>query len=172
MKKENINERKPLKNYVIAFSIIIFTLIFALSLFIFFDSKKNRELQIPVIRGTVPEIEEKDLDSYMKEHDSFLLYIGTSDNTNCRNLEEDLKEFVKTKNINNLVYLNITNVKDKKTFYDEFNEKYGEVVKLSNYPAFIIIRDNKIYDLVERDKRVLQIGDIQRILDEYNILGD
>ena len=173
MKKENINERNiPLKNYVIVFSVVIFTLLLVLSLFIFFNVKKNRELQIPVIRGAVPEIEEKDVDSYMREHDYFLLYIGTSDNTNCRSLEEDLKDFIKTKNINNLVYLNITNVKDKKLFYDEYNKKYAEGVKLSNYPAFIIIRDNKIYDLVERDKRQLQIGDIQRLLDEYNILGD
>lgn len=173
MQKKNNKEIKiiPKKNYVIVFTMIIITFILSLSVYVYFNNKKEKEYNIPVIRGVVPEIEVKDLDSFIKEHDDFLLYIGVSNNTNCRNLESDLKDFIKEKSISNLFYLNITSVEDKTNFYDSFNKKYGDNVKLSNFPAFIIIRDSKIYDLVERSDRSLFIGDIQRILDEYNVLG-
>ena len=162
----------PTKNYITIFTIIVLTFILSLSVFVYFNAKQKDKENIPIIRGVIPEIEVKELDSYISEHDDFLLYIGVADNSNCRKLEEDLKVFIKEKNISNILYLNLTNVTDKTSFYDEFNKKYSSNIKLSNYPAFVIIKNNKIYDLVERSNRSLFIGDIQRILDEYNIVGE
>lgn len=161
----------PSKNYIIITLIFIITFGMCFSIYSYFKIKKEEENNVPVIRGVIPEIEIKDLDDFILEHDDFLLYVGVANNSNCRNLEEDLIKFIKDKKITDIYYLNITNSVNKVNLYNDFNSKYANNIKLNNYPAFIIFRDKKIYDLVERKDNSLYIGDIQRILDEYGIIG-
>ena len=74
---------------------------------------------------------------------------------------------MKKRKITNVVYLNITDTKDKEEFYNIFNSNYSNGVKLDSYPAFAIINDGRIVDLVKREDRKINIGDIEQLLDNY-----
>ena len=50
---------------------------------------------------------------FVSKNDDFLLYIGVADDENCRQFEEDFVPMLKKKNLTNVVYLNITDVKNK-----------------------------------------------------------
>ena len=126
---------------------------------------------IPVIRDTISELEINDFANYAMEHDDFLLYIGVANDDNCRDLESSLKDFLKENNLLDTIYLNITSITDKNSFYKDFNSKYTDNVKLNNYPAFVIFRDGKVLDLVQKDVNKLSVGDVARLLDEYEIKG-
>ena len=67
------------------------------------------------------------------------------------------------------IYLNITSISDKKDFYERFNSNYSSNVRLESYPAFIIISDKKIVDLVQKEEKKLSINDVEKLLDEYSI---
>lgn len=162
----------PGKNYVKLSCIFIITIAVVLIVYIAFQSHMKFIKSIPIIRGNVSEIVEKDLDTYFNENDDFLLYIGVADDENCREFEEALVPMLKKKNITNVVYLNITDVENKVDFFESFNSKYSNYIKVSNYPAFVIIEDKMIVDLVEKGDKYLNVTDVDRLLEEYEIIGD
>ena len=160
----------PKKNYMILAAIIFFTLAVAITTYIVYNNQKNYENNIPVIRGKMSEIEAKDIDEYLRENPNSLLYIGVASDSNSRHLEEKLLNLKDRKNLD-ILYVNISNLDNKKVFYEIFNRKYGNGYVLSNYPAFIIIRDGKVFDMRERTNNDLYIGDIEQLIDVYEIEG-
>ena len=98
-----------------------------------------------------------------------MLYIGVANDDNCRELEEELKDVLKNRGLLDTIYLNITSISDKKDFYERFNSNYSSNVRLESYPAFIIISDKKIVDLVQKEEKKLSINDVEKLLDEYSI---
>jgi hypothetical protein len=131
-----------------------------------------KQMETPVINGVIPEIKKEDIDNYVVENDSFFLYVGSASDNNSRNVEKDLIKYFEKREIkNDTIYLNVTNENDLDNFYKTFNEKYvvNDYSKLKDYPAFIIFSDNKVLDLVQKsENRNLNIGDIDRVLEEYN----
>lgn len=169
--KENLRVI-PKGNYAKISTIFIITIIIVIAAFVSYRMHINYVNNIPVIRGTLSEIEEKDLNNYIMEHSDFLLYIGVANDENCRRLESDLKKVLKDRNLLDTIYLNISTVSDKGEFYNVFNSNYSDNVKLNNYPAFVIFSDSKVVDLVQRKNNKLNIGDIESLLDEYQIKGE
>lgn len=173
--KDNKKEEQriiPNKNYIKLAIIFVVTISAVVFTFVMYDSHKEYINNIPVIRGSVAELNEQDLNNYFIGNDDFLLYIGVANDENCRELEEDLIELIKRRRISNIVYLNITDVTNKSEFYNVFNSNYSTNNKLNSYPAFLIVSDKKVLDLVQREERKLNIGDIEQLLDEYEIAGE
>ena len=145
--KEN---KIPVKNYFI----LAFIFLIGIGLTMYFckwyeviDAEKK---QTPVIRGIIPEISSQELDNYVLENPTALLYLCTSDNMKCRNFEKDFKKYIiKNAMENYIVYVNLTNVNQVK-FVKEFNNNYEFKTKLTpNYPALIYFNDGKISDMIE-----------------------
>jgi hypothetical protein len=160
----------PKKNYLIYSIIFCFTLALSITIFILYNNQKQYEESIPVLRGKTKEMEIKDIDEYLVENPNSLLYFGVANDSNSRNIEKKLISFINKNNLN-IIYINLSNVSNKKTFYDDFNKKYSSDKRLENYPAFIIIREGKILDIVQRKDRDLYIGDIEQLIDIYEIKG-
>lgn len=162
----------PSKNYFKLTIIFIVTIVVVIFAFFLYNSHKSYLNSIPVIRDSIAEIVENDLHTYFTENDDFLLYIGVADDENCRELEEDLISMLKRRNISNIIYLNITETSNKTEFYNVFNSNYSNNIKLNSYPAFLIVSDKKVVDLVQRDEKNLTIDDVEKLLDEYEIRSD
>lgn len=173
-KSKHIEEVRviPKGNYVKLTIICAITMAIVIFCFVLYNSHQSYLNSIPVIRDSVAEITDKDVDVYFTEHDNFLMYIGVANDENCRILEEDLVNMIKIRNISNIIYLNLTDAENRASFYDTFNLKYSSVEKVNSYPAFLIISDKKVLDFVQKEDRMLNIGDIEQLLDEYEILGD
>ena len=155
----------PKKNYYILTAIVLITLIISITACIVYNNQKKYENNIPVIRGKISEIEAKDIDEYLRENPNSLLYIGVASDNNSRSLEEELLALKEKKNLD-LLYVNISDLKNKKVFYEDFNRKYGNGFELSNYPAFIVIKDGKVYNMKEKKDTDLYIYDIEQLINE------
>ncbi len=158
----------PKRNYEIYAVIVVMTLLMSVALFIIYNNKKNYENSIPILRDIVPEIHANDLDNYLTENNSCVLYFGVVTDDNSREVEEDLKKLIDRRKVE-FVYVNLTDTKDRKSFFNSFNEKYSDGLTLNNYPAFVIIRNGKIFDIVEKGNRDLYIGDIEQLVDNYEL---
>ena len=170
MNSKNNNLKKiPKQNYVKITTIYIITILIVVIAFIVYNSQKKIANDIPVIRGTISEVEEVDFNNYITEHDDFLLYVGVANDSNCRELEAELKNVLKNRGLLDTIYLNITSISNKNAFYTRFNNNYSNNIKLENYPAFIIISDKKVVDLVQKEDKNLTVSDIEKLLDEYSI---
>lgn len=162
----------PQKNYITYGLIVFFTLAASISMFVIYENHKNYLSNIPVLRGIAREIESKDLNEYLKENEDVILYFGVANDENSREVEEDLKDLINRKNLD-IVYVNLGNVEKINDFYKTFNSNYSNgTVELSNYPAFVLVHDQKIVDLVQRNERKLFIGDIEQLVDVYEIRGE
>ena len=162
----------PKKNYLFVCFIFVFTIAVVIISFVLYKNVKEYNESIPVIRDYAKEISYDDLDNYFLENDDFFLYVGVASDDNCRKFEEDLKTFINEKSISNIIYLNIMNIDDKEKFYDDFNNKYSLNTKISNYPAFLVVKNKKVLDLVQKDEYYLNIGEVQKLFDYYEIDGD
>lgn len=170
MEKSNIKDKKHFKNYIIL--IVIFILCWGLTLYLceWYKVYNDYEKQTPVIRGTLSEITYEDLDHYVVDVPSVIVYICTSYDDNCRNFEKNFKKYVKKNDLNDsIVYLNITNI-DKQQFINDFNNKYNYKGKLTgNYPAFVSFKDGKINSVLQAtDSKNLSLSKVDSFLDLNN----
>ena len=112
-----------------------------------YDEEKK---QVPVIRGTLSEIITEELDHYVLENPTTIIYMCTASDSKCRNYEKDLKKFVQKEELQeSIVYLNLSDI-DANIFVENFNNKYQFRIKLkTNYPALVIFEDGKITHLLQ-----------------------
>jgi hypothetical protein len=174
-KKTNNKDTKlreiPFKNYIILMLVCFLTIGLVVFVSIMYRRNEKKNMETPVISGVIPEIKRDDVGSYVIENDSFFLYIGSASDYNSREVEKDLIKYFDRRNIkDDTIFLNVTGENELNSFYKFFNEKFvvNEYSKLNNYPAFIIFKDGKVLDLVQKgENQKLNIGDIDRVLDEY-----
>ena len=167
---EKKNKKIPKKNYIVLSTIIIGALVLSTIVFFIFNNQKEYNKKIPVIRNHVKEIEAKDLNAYATENPDFLLYFDVSEEEESRKVEEGLIELIDRKKIE-VVYVNLLD-EDKEALYKDFNSKYSKGVDLNSYPAFIIMKNGKILDIVQKQEREINAGDIEQLLDINEIKGE
>lgn len=166
----------PKKNYMIYSCIFVVTFLIATIAFIYFTDRNYSELKIPVLRGSVTaEITPNDLNEYLNENPNVLLYIGDPTDEESRTLEKELKSTIKRRDLE-VVYVNIVDTKDKEEFYKSFIENYGlnstREFHIIDTPAFVILEDKQIVDIVARNGMKVDNYDIEILLDRNEIKGE
>ena len=162
-----------IKNYLILIAICAITVVVAFGIRQSYLAYQEYELSKSVLKDKINEVSEEELTSYIYAHPDAILYVQVNDDANSRSVGKKLYKVLQKRNLlNDSVYINLGNVSNKKSFYEEFNNTYtkGTEYKLSYYPALIIFNDGKIRDMVSKDKnRPLDIGDIEQLLDNYEM---
>lgn len=174
MSKRRNNKEVPTKNYIIIGIIFVISFVLMLMGGKWYKNYLEYQLTIPVISGYVNELSEQEIDNYLLENNDVMIYIGKSDDNNCRILEKDLKTFIKKHNLRGqIIYIDLNKINNKESFINDFNQKYATNKMIEEYPVFIILEDAKILDLVSKTKiQNLYIDDIEQLLEEYELLGD
>ena len=163
----------PVGNYIKLGLIILVTILVAVFLRNSYLSNQEYEKGIPVIRDVVvSEINSNEVYHYIRENESVVLYIGVSDNDNCRNLEADLKGVVTNRHLENVItYLNLTSTKRRSSFIKEFNKFYD--TKVLGYPSFVLIEDGEVKDIMTvKTGNKLSVDRVINFLERNNITSD
>jgi len=163
----------PIGNYIKLGLIIIVTIVVAIFLRNRYLSNQEYENNIPIIRDVlVSEINSNEVYHYVRENEKVVLYIGVSNDENCRNLEEELKSVITERNLENTItYLNLTSEEKKSSFIKEFNKFYE--TNLLGYPSFVLIEDGKVIDIVTvKAGTSLSIGRVVNFIERNNITSD
>ena len=171
--KEKDNRKVPFKNYLILLFVCLLTVCLFAGGSVMYRKVQKMRLEVSPLKQLVPEISVDDLDSYVVENDLFYLYVGASGDYQCHVLEEDILKYIKDKDIkNDIVMLNVKNISNYSKFRKDFNDKFSQFdyAKLENYPAFIIFKDGKVLNLVQKNKEFkLDVGHIDGLLEEYGL---
>ena len=121
---KNKEKKKGLKNYFIL--ILIFVLGIGVTLYLskLYHVYDEYQKETPVIRGVLAEITSEELEHYLLENPTIVIYMCTSSDMLCRNFEKDFKKLIEKENLQEeIVYLNLSDI-DQKEFIKDFNEKY------------------------------------------------
>ncbi len=163
--------KKKVKNYFIL--ILIFVLGIGITLYLsrLYHVYDEYQKQTPVIRGAVSELTNEELEHYLLENPTTVLYMCTASDMLCRNFEKDFKKLIEKDNLQEkIVYLNLSDI-DQKEFVDSFNEKYPYRNKLtSRYPAIVLFEEGKIINILQgSSKEKLTIKKTEQFIDLNNI---
>lgn len=159
------------KNYLIIGLIFLVATVVTVYLCNVYSVYQESKLEIPVIRGTLSEITSEELEHFISENPTVLLYICTASDESCRNYERDLKKLVTRKELQNeLIYLNIS-LDEKETFVKTFNETYTSRVKLTDqFPAIIALEEGKtVHILQPKNNERLTISKTQQFIELHKI---
>lgn len=172
MKKKEDNLRTiPTKNYVILVVLFVFSIaliLYLCNLYLVYDEHQK---ETPVIRGTLSEITSDELEHYVMENPTTVIYMCTAEDVKCRNYEKDLKKVVQQKNLQEaIVYLNLSTL-NQTEFVDSFNSKYPYKISLSTeYPALVVFEEGKVSNLLQGNSdQKLTITKTKQFIDINNI---
>ena len=160
-----------MKNNTKVFLVCTVTIITVIILSLIYDKYQDYNNKTPILEGTLVEIKTNDFDSYLFDNDFAVVYIGVVDDKNCRELEKDLKEiFTERELTEKIVYLNISDEKDKVEYLEIMNNKYADGINVTNYPALVVFNERKIVDLIERkNDQFLTSSEVEVFLDAREI---
>ena len=139
-----------LKNYLILAAIFLAGIGVTFYLCNMYKVYDEYQKQTPVIRDTLSEITYDELEHYILENPTTVIYMCTSSEMVCRNYEKGFKKLIKSKELQDeIVYLNLSNL-DQEKFIEEFNSNYNFKVKLTTYyPAIAVFEDGKITSILQ-----------------------
>ncbi len=127
------------KNYVWLMLIVIATIAITFFLAHIYN---NRHREKSVLSEYLSEVTLKDLDTYLLEKDTAVLYIDDKYNLSDNKEEKKLKEKIIKYNLyNQFVFLDASMIDSE--FVNNFNQKYHYTFK-EEYPMIIIIKDKKV----------------------------
>ena len=167
------SRKRLIHNYVLLICLFICCGAFVLYLCELYKVNEAEKMKTPVIRGTLLEIYPEDLEHYVLDNPSTLIYMCTADNEDCRSFEKAFKKFLDKKELyDQIIYLNLTGL-DQNKFVDNFNEKYNYKILLkTNYPAFVLFEDGGVTSILqESNKKKLTVTKLRQFL-ELNEIGE
>jgi hypothetical protein len=172
-KKTTQDNKKTFKNYAILFGITLAFVCIVLYLCKCYNVYNEYQKEIPVIRGSLQEIVSDDLEHYLVDNPSSIIYICVANDDKCREFEKKFKKYVETKLLSDeIVYLNTTGL-NQDEFVKNFNERYAKKKELTtNYPAIVLFEDGKAVSILQGKKNSsLSIEKVENFL-EVNKIGE
>ena len=90
-KKSEEKENKKLHNYFLL--LLLFAVCVAVVLYIcrIYTINKEEQLKIPIIRGYISEIYSEDLEHYVTDNPTTVLYLCVANGDSCRSFERGFK---------------------------------------------------------------------------------
>ncbi|MBR3211111.1 MAG: hypothetical protein IKF71_04170 [Bacilli bacterium] len=165
--EEDVKQKNYVKNSIILVALFCGCIFLTLYFCRWYEVYKEYEKEIPIIRGVLFEITPKDLEHYVVDNSSAIVYLCTANGEECRSFEKDFKKYVQKNGIaEEVVYLNLTGV-DQEEFVDQFNNRYPSKHKLSGkYPAFVVFQDGKVSSILQGGKNVkITLSKVQNFLE-------
>ena len=172
MKKEKLKEI-PTKNYIILIVIFIVTFLLVYYLYRFYIVYSAYQKETPIIRTVLPEITDAELEHYIQEESSIVIYMCTASDDICRNFEKSFKKLILKKNLSTYItYVNLSNT-DLTAFSNDFNNKYNYKQKLTDtYPALVVFENSEVRDIIQESKKErLTMYDVDQFL-KRNKIGE
>jgi len=167
------DKKKAIHNYFLLVLLFGVTVGLVLYLCKWYNVYHEYQKETPVIRGAIMEIVNDDLEHYILDNPTAVIYMCTAKDDECRNFEKDFKKLLKKRDYNNeIIYLNLSNL-NQDEFVESFNNKYNYKIKLTtHYPAFVLFEDGKVVSVLQGSKnKPLTVVKVKQFL-ELNEIGE
>ena len=157
----------PTKNYVIAFFIVVISIIITLLLCNHYMDKKEYEDSQNIRMNFLDKIDVSNIDTYLVENHDKMIYLSNSEDTELEEYEKQLKKMIITMEYEkDIVYFDIKNVNEQ--FYSDFKNKYfSDDLKNINFdifPNLIIVENGVVTDILYKEKKDLRASDLIRFV--------
>ena len=128
----------PSKNYVYLAIIVVATVLITIALSKFYN---NRHLKTSILYNYLSEVTLEDLDTYLTEHDTAILYIGDKYSSETKKENKFKEKIIKYDLNGQIVFMDSNRINDQ--FVNSFNQKYHYQFK-EDYPTVMIINQDGV----------------------------
>jgi hypothetical protein len=172
------NERYiPLKNYLIAFGIVIAIILITWWACAWYNVHKDKKLSASylisqkVISQEIDELSEID-DILSEPYSTYFIYVSYTGSEEIYNMEKEIKDIIVDYKLSDkLYYLNVTSIKNDKDVIEKINDAlHLEGKDIEKIPTILYIKDGVVIDVITRqDNRIMEKGDFEKLLEVNNI---
>lgn len=132
----------PKKNYAITFFIVFATVVVTL---VVANSYRSQIKKTSLMYDYLSEIKINDLDSYLLENPSVVIYIADKYDLEKEEQEIKFKNEINEFNVYNyFIYLDVNDIDD--SFIKNFSKEYNFDMDINNLPLLVVINDGKVID--------------------------
>lgn len=131
-----------MKRWIALISICVLTILAAFLIKDWYHSYRVWIESGAVVDSSLKEVNDVELYNYLLESPSAYVYIGTSEDKDCRTFQKELEKYLEENSrLDQVIYLNIGTEED--SFYEEFNTNYKTTQTLNEIPAFVVFENGK-----------------------------
>lgn len=171
--KKNKEEKRviPVKNYIFLVLLVLAVVIIVFYLCDLYQVYDAHQREVPVIGDTLVEISPDELDHYIMENPTSVVYMCTASDSFCRHYERDLKKLIEKDNLQDtIIYLNLSDI-DVDSFVDSFNSRYPyRVLLTTSYPALVVFEEGEVQGILQGSKKEkLTISKTEQFIEMHQI---
>lgn len=165
--KDNLESKTMFRNYMLLILLFVGMIVMVLYICELYKVSDEERKRVPIIEGSLQEIYNDDLEHYIMDNPTTIIYMCTANGDVCREFERDFSKLLKKKDYSNqLIYLNLTDL-NQEEFVKNFNNLYNYKKQLTSYyPAFILFEDGKVKNILQGNKdKPLNIIKVKQFLE-------
>lgn len=138
-------KKKEKKKYLVLGLIYIAVIVFVLYLASWYNTYRAYQDDIPVLRNTISQITTEEIDHFLLENPSSILYLCVAKDKECRSFEESFKRKIMENAWQTAItYIDLNHISEKETFINQLIKKYGSSVTVEKTPVFLAFEDGKL----------------------------
>ena len=158
------------KNYMILAGIYIGVIILVLYLVSWYKTYQDYQKETPVLRNTLFEVNQEEIEHYLQENPSCLIYMCDATSDRCRDFEVAFKkEILKKQWHDDITYLNLSLVQNKEYYLSSFVDQYAmSDFSINKVPALVAIEDGKIVSTISGiNGSDMTINEAKQFIEDY-----
>ena len=167
----------PVKNYVLAALIVVVMLGATWYGFQWYKVIQEEKVSTSyLVKNKYISKEISNLDEvntvFSETSDSYFIYVSYTGDENIYNMEKTLKnEIVKYNLIDNMYYLNVTDIKNKENYIDEVNKALNlEDRKITKVPTILYFYEGALVGMTDpKGESLMTVSDFQKLLEISDI---
>lgn len=127
----------PFKNYIVLSIVLIISVVFVIYFYMWYSEFENSRVNVPILDDYLSVINYNELDNFLVENKSVILYISSLSDNETRRFEKKFRDVINRYSLNNdILYLDFTN-QDNSLLH-----KYN----ILDLPCLVIFDDGNVID--------------------------
>ena len=161
----------PKKNYAILGIVIVATVLLIYYLYMWYEVYLENKLSSPILDKYMEVINYNELDDYLIERSSAIIYISVLENSEIREFEKKFKGLIKNRKIDrDILYMDVTN---DNTVASKIISKYS-VDSVNNFsiPIVLVIDYGKIKSIFDIKENDYNVNSLKSFIDSVKFLDE
>lgn len=165
MKEKNV----PFKNYILLAGILILSIVLVIYFYMWYGTYEDNILNTSIMGKYLNVINYNELDDYLLENNTAIIYVSAANNRDIKIFENKLKKVINDYSLNNsILYLDLSSEIKNDKLYNTIKNNYN----FNDIPSLILFRNGTVYDVYDLKDNNYNIDNFILYLMNEGVIND